>query len=632
MRRKIKRLSAPPLLERLESRTVLATLVALVDTGVDLNRAADRPYYDLADAYNAYSQQSAASSGPGIVADNNGHGSVLTDNVVRGILDAEGQPGASGVAVSILPIRDTDNAGRIDSDSLIRGILYAADKGAAVINLSVGYPDYEASLTYAPYTSLSQAIAYAKSRNAVVVTAAGNNGYNDGALNHGVNIDDPSNPYPIYPAYIHADNMIVAAAADASGNLYGDSNYGPVHVDLGAPGDPTSFAAGYTSGVTGVVAGLRPTWSATQVVAYVKQSVMPAAGLAGKTTTGGELDAARAVGGITTAAASGGSVSIDCGGPASGSFLADTGASGGNTATFSQPIDTSGVNNPAPVAVYQSERWAGDQFTYTIPGLTPGGSYGVRLHFAENYFNGPGQRVFNVAINGVAVLNNFDIYAQVGGMYKALAEQLAAHADAGGRITIAFTNVVGGAKCGGIEIVPDRGTPVDLGPYFNQVGVVTDGTASGNLDGFGDAFPAGPLGVSIPFGGAALNLGAPGTPDVVAAASQTLALTPGHYDAVRLLGAATNGDQVGVLTINYADGSSTTAVQRFDDWYYGATAPGETVAATVPYRNTGTGRDGAHGAFYLYGYELPVDRSRTVVGLTLPNNANIKILAVDLIS
>jgi hypothetical protein len=72
------------------------------------------------------------------------------------------------------------------------------------------------------------------------------------------------------------------------------------------------------------------------------------------------------------------------------------------------------------MAVYQHAR-AGT-FTYTIPGLTAGTQYPVLLHFAETYFTAAGDRVFNVAINGATVLNNFDIYATVG-VNAALVEQ-----------------------------------------------------------------------------------------------------------------------------------------------------------------------------------------------------------------
>ena len=143
---------------------------------------------------------------------------------------------------------------------------------------------------------------------------------------------------------------------------------------------------------------------------------------------------------------------IDSGGGAAGPFAADADFTGGNTYSTAAAIDTSGVTNPAPQAVYQTERYG--NFTYTVPGLTPGASYTVRLHFAEIYWNSAGQRLFNVAINGAAVLSNFDIYAAAGGKDKAVVEQFTATADAQGRITIAYTTVKDNAKSSGIEILP----------------------------------------------------------------------------------------------------------------------------------------------------------------------------------
>lgn len=150
-------------------------------------------------------------------------------------------------------------------------------------------------------------------------------------------------------------------------------------------------------------------------------------------------------------------VAIDSGGPAvsnSGggdvSFVADEYVTGGGTDTSANTITTAGVANAAPMAVYQSER-AG-VFTYTIPGLTAGAQYTVLLHFAEFYFTATGQRLFNVAINGTTVLNNFDIYATAGAN-KALVEQFTATANSSGQIVIAYTNgSADQAKSSGIEI------------------------------------------------------------------------------------------------------------------------------------------------------------------------------------
>ena len=144
-------------------------------------------------------------------------------------------------------------------------------------------------------------------------------------------------------------------------------------------------------------------------------------------------------------------VAIDSGGSAAGSFAADEDFSGGAEANFANTIDTSAVSNPAPAAVYQTERYGIS--TYTIPGLTSGKSYVVRLHFAEIYWKQAGQRIFNVSINGTTVLSNFDIIATAGAANKAIVETYAATANSSGQIVIALTNgPADQAKISGIEV------------------------------------------------------------------------------------------------------------------------------------------------------------------------------------
>ncbi len=147
-----------------------------------------------------------------------------------------------------------------------------------------------------------------------------------------------------------------------------------------------------------------------------------------------------------------GSTQINAGGPAVSSFAADMDFTGGSTASVSNTIDTSGVSNPAPQAVYQSNRYG--NFSYAIPGLTAGGSYTVRLHFAETYWTAAGQRTFNVSINGQQVLTNFDIVAAAGAANKANVQQFTATADSSGKITIQFTTVKDNAQVNGIEVLP----------------------------------------------------------------------------------------------------------------------------------------------------------------------------------
>jgi hypothetical protein len=145
-----------------------------------------------------------------------------------------------------------------------------------------------------------------------------------------------------------------------------------------------------------------------------------------------------------------GGVQINAGGPAASPFVADTDFAGGTAVSVTNTISTSGVTNPAPQAVYQSNRYG--NFTYTIPGLTAGHTYTVRLHFAEEYWTAAGKRVFDVSLNGTQVLTNFDIFATAGGEYKAVVEQFSATASSSGTVTIQFTSVTDNAQINGIEV------------------------------------------------------------------------------------------------------------------------------------------------------------------------------------
>jgi hypothetical protein len=144
-------------------------------------------------------------------------------------------------------------------------------------------------------------------------------------------------------------------------------------------------------------------------------------------------------------------VQINSGGPAVAPFTADADFTGGATAATANAINTSGVTNPAPQAVYQSNRYG--NFSYAVPGLTAGANYTVRLHFAETYWTAAGQRAFNVTINGKQVLTNFDILATAGAEYKAVVEQFTIAADSTGKITLQFTTVKDNAQVNGIEIL-----------------------------------------------------------------------------------------------------------------------------------------------------------------------------------
>jgi hypothetical protein len=140
-------------------------------------------------------------------------------------------------------------------------------------------------------------------------------------------------------------------------------------------------------------------------------------------------------------------------------FVADEDFSGGTTVNQANAINTSEVTNPAPVAVYQTARIAvanaggpGTTFSYTIGGFTANSIHLLRLHFCETFFTAAGSRVFNVSINGVQVLTDFDVFAAAGGENIANIQQFTEAANAGGQYVITFVSVTNNALISGIEI------------------------------------------------------------------------------------------------------------------------------------------------------------------------------------
>ncbi len=69
--------------------------------------------------------------------------------------------------------------------------------------------------------------------------------------------------------------------------------------------------------------------------------------------------------------------------------------------------------------LYQTQRYGnGGSFAYRFD--VPNGRYEVELHFAEIFFDDPGQRVFDVWIEGQIVLDNLDVVDQAGGSFRPL--------------------------------------------------------------------------------------------------------------------------------------------------------------------------------------------------------------------
>ncbi len=183
--------------------------------------------------------------------DDNYHGTLVAGIAAA---DTNNYEGMAGVAwdCKILPVKVLDEEGTGTFSEVIEGIIWAADNGAHVINLSLG--------AEIGGESLEEAVRYAYEASVVVVAAAGNEG---GAV--------------LYPAAYDAYCIAVAATDNVdqrvtflnSGGVW-ESNMGP-EVDVAAPGEnilstvptwfwgPGSFPYAYGSGTsvaTPHVAGL----------------------------------------------------------------------------------------------------------------------------------------------------------------------------------------------------------------------------------------------------------------------------------------------------------------------------------------------------------------------------------------
>lgn len=222
--------------------------VAIIDTGIDT----DHPEFVgrlSALSYNAAYDQ----IGLEYVEDDEGHGTM-----VAGVIGANSNNniGVAGVTnhVQLMVIKANENNVDTFKDShIIRGIYYAVDNGADIINLSLGS-------TYANPLTL-KAVTYAEDNNVIVVASSGNDG----------------EEIKIYPASF--DSVISVGSVDRYSTLSSFSNFND-KVDVVAPGSSitttnmansystvggTSFSAPYVAGIIALYKSIYPESSTTQV-------------------------------------------------------------------------------------------------------------------------------------------------------------------------------------------------------------------------------------------------------------------------------------------------------------------------------------------------------------------------------
>src|SRR6185295_10592506 len=130
--------------------------------------------------------------------------------------------------------------------------------------------------------------------------------------------------------------------------------------------------------------------------------------------------------------------------PSGNQWFADYGSNGGFT--YGTTAAISGTTTPV---LYQSERNSATTLQYQLP--VANGLRTVTLKFAEIFWSQPGQRVFDVWINGQKVLASFDIVAAAGGAFRAIDRQFSVNVT-NQLVTIQFVPVVERVKISAIQI------------------------------------------------------------------------------------------------------------------------------------------------------------------------------------
>lgn len=227
-------------------------------------------------------------TGTADTTDTYGHGTSVSGVAVASSNNAQGVA-AYCWTCKLMPVKVSTSSTANYSD-IAKGITWAVDHGARVLNISIAGTTASSTLT--------SAVSYATSHGAVVVAAAGNNG----------------SSAPMYPAAI--PGVISVAATDQLDALTSYSEYGS-WVDLAAPGstvstlaDGTYSAVGGTSIASPTVAGIaalllsvEPSASPGDIATALTTTTDPTSGT--NSTASGRVNAYRAllaVGGSTQVA------------------------------------------------------------------------------------------------------------------------------------------------------------------------------------------------------------------------------------------------------------------------------------------------------------------------------------------
>lgn len=225
--------------------------------------------------------------------DENGHGTHCA-----GIIGAEGdnEEGIAGVnwKVEIMPLKFMSANGSGTTADAIECINYVINRKRAGVNVRIISASWGSSMKS---KALEDVIRKAGDEGILFVAASGNSGTN-------------ADKSPHYPSGYDLPNVISVAALNRNDELASFSNWGPKTVHLAAPGaeilstwlkgsfeehSGTSMATPEVAGVAALVLSIDPNLSVKELRERLFKSVDKLDSLSGKVSTGGRINAARAV-------------------------------------------------------------------------------------------------------------------------------------------------------------------------------------------------------------------------------------------------------------------------------------------------------------------------------------------------
>ena len=284
--------------------------VAVIDTGVDYNHEDlknvmwtnpnEIPKNGIDDDKNGYVDdvhginllnRNAKGEASGDPMDDHLHGTLSA-----GIIGAQqnNKIGSIGIAskVKIMAIRAIPSDKDENDKDVAEALIYAAKNGAKIINCSFAKRGNEGG------SLIPETLDFIAKRYGVLVIV--------GAGNFKENIDQK----PVYPASFTNDNLVVVAATDRDGKIAYFSSYGPVGVDVAAPGVDiystilnnkyafyfgTSMATPVVTGIAAEVWSKFPKLTYTQIKTVILNSTTPNKNLKNKILTGGHVDLNKAL-------------------------------------------------------------------------------------------------------------------------------------------------------------------------------------------------------------------------------------------------------------------------------------------------------------------------------------------------